>query len=136
MINWYSHFFQKTNETREKIILRALKKVFQVIHLFYGRIDNFQNCFRDLLTFRNKMFLSKWPFYSNYYCSHKFLSLPPVLTYMWLTMVTSPLLSCITDFRKYFQPWTADTQWRHKSNKSENLDWCSRQNMICPYLKI
>ena len=31
---------------------------------------------------------------------------------------------------------TTDTQWRHKSKKSENLGQCGRQNMLRPYLKI
>ena len=31
---------------------------------------------------------------------------------------------------------TTDTQWRHKSKKSENLGRCGRQNMLRPYLKI
>ena len=31
---------------------------------------------------------------------------------------------------------TTDTQWRHKSKKSENLGRCGRQNMLWPYLKI
>ena len=48
--NWNSQFFQKTNETREKIILRALSSL---LFVFFGRIDNFQNCFRILLTFSN-----------------------------------------------------------------------------------
>ena len=29
-----------------------------------------------------------------------------------------------------------DAQWRHKSNKSENLGQCGRQNMLGPYLKF
>ena len=29
-----------------------------------------------------------------------------------------------------------DTQWRHKSNISEKLGRCGRQNMLLPYLKI
>ena len=29
-----------------------------------------------------------------------------------------------------------DTQWRHKSKKSENLGQCGRQNMLRPYLQI
>ena len=31
---------------------------------------------------------------------------------------------------------TTDTQWRPKSNISEKLGWCGRQNMLRPYLKI
>jgi hypothetical protein len=31
---------------------------------------------------------------------------------------------------------TTDTQWRHKSQKSENLGRFGRQNMLGPYLKI
>ena len=31
---------------------------------------------------------------------------------------------------------TTDTQWRHKSKKSENFGRCSRQNMLRPHLKI
>ena len=31
---------------------------------------------------------------------------------------------------------TTDTQWRHKSKKSENLGRCDRQNMHQPYLNI
>ena len=31
---------------------------------------------------------------------------------------------------------TTDTQWRHKSKKSENLGRCGRQNMVRSYLKI
>ena len=31
---------------------------------------------------------------------------------------------------------TTDTQWRHKSKKSENLDQCGRQNILWLYLKI
>ena len=31
---------------------------------------------------------------------------------------------------------TTDTQWRHKSKKSEILSRCGRQNMLWPYLKI
>jgi hypothetical protein len=34
------------------------------------------------------------------------------------------------------KPRITDTQWRHKSKKSENLGWCVRQNMLQPYLKI
>ena len=33
-------------------------------------------------------------------------------------------------------PWTTDTQWRHKSKKSENLGGFGRQNILRPYLKI
>ena len=29
-----------------------------------------------------------------------------------------------------------DTQWRHKSKKSEKLDRCGSKNMLRPYLKI
>ena len=35
-----------------------------------------------------------------------------------------------------YQPRTTDTQWRHKSKKSENLGWCGKQNMLGLYLKI
>ena len=38
--------------------------------------------------------------------------------------------------RPFSAPRTTDTQWRHKSNKSENLGRCGRQNMLWPYLKI
>jgi hypothetical protein len=31
---------------------------------------------------------------------------------------------------------TTDTQWRHKSKKSENLGRCGRQNILWPYLKV
>ena len=31
---------------------------------------------------------------------------------------------------------TTDTQWSHKSKKSENLGRCGRQNILRPYLKI
>ena len=31
---------------------------------------------------------------------------------------------------------TTDTQWRHKSKKSEKLGRCGRQNMLRPYLTI
>ena len=34
------------------------------------------------------------------------------------------------------RPRTTDTQWRHKSKKSEILGGCGRQNMLWPYLKI
>ena len=34
------------------------------------------------------------------------------------------------------KPRTTDTQWRHKSKKSENLGRCGKQNMLWPYLKI
>ena len=34
------------------------------------------------------------------------------------------------------EPRPTDTQWRHKSKKSENLGWCGRQNMLRPYLQI
>ena len=34
------------------------------------------------------------------------------------------------------QPRTTDTQWRHKSKKSENYGRCGRQNMLRPYLKF
>ena len=33
-------------------------------------------------------------------------------------------------------PRTTNTQLRHKSEKSENLGRCGRQNMLWPYLKI
>ena len=40
----------------------------------------------------------------------------------------------------YFQCITfehiTDTQWRHKSKRSEKLGRCGRQNMLWPYLKI
>ena len=36
----------------------------------------------------------------------------------------------------YYIPRTRDTQWRHKSKKSEILGRCGRQNMLRPYLKI
>ena len=38
----------KTNEAREKIILRVLRILFLKL---FGRIENSKNCFRDLLTF-------------------------------------------------------------------------------------
>ena len=47
---WNSQL-QKTNETREKIILRAFRTVFEVFRSFFGRIDNSKNCFWDLLSF-------------------------------------------------------------------------------------
>ena len=31
---------------------------------------------------------------------------------------------------------TVNTQWRHKSKKSENLGRCGKQNMLWPYLKV
>ena len=31
---------------------------------------------------------------------------------------------------------TTDTWWRHKSEKSESLGQCGRQNMLQPYLKL
>lgn len=34
------------------------------------------------------------------------------------------------------QSRTTDTQWRHKSKKSENLGQCGRKNMLRTYLKI
>jgi hypothetical protein len=44
---------------------------------------------------------------------------------------------------EYYDIWhgwnesrTTDTQWRHKSKKSENLGRCGWQNMLRPYLKI
>ena len=36
----------------------------------------------------------------------------------------------------YLTSWTTDTQWRHKSKKSEILGRCGWQNMLRPYLKI
>ena len=36
----------------------------------------------------------------------------------------------------WLNAWTTDTQWRHRSKKSENLGRCGRQNMLLPYLKI
>ena len=36
----------------------------------------------------------------------------------------------------YMYARTTDTQWRHRSKKSENLGRCGRQNMLRPYLKI
>ena len=48
---WNSQFFQKTNETQE-----LLRQFFQVFRSFFGRIDNFKNCFRDLLTFTYSYF--------------------------------------------------------------------------------
>ena len=36
----------------------------------------------------------------------------------------------------WHQARTTDTQWRHKSKKSEFLGRCGRQNMVRPYLKI
>ena len=38
----------KTNEAREKIILRVLRILFLKL---FGRIENSKKCFRDLLTF-------------------------------------------------------------------------------------
>ena len=38
--------------------------------------------------------------------------------------------------RSQLETRTTDTQWRHKSKKSENLGRCGRQNMLRPYLKI
>ena len=40
-----------------------------------------------------------------------------------------------TSHKKCHQARTTDTQWRHKSEKSENLGRCGRQNMLRPYLK-
>ena len=37
---------------------------------------------------------------------------------------------------KYIGPRTTDTQWRHKSKKSESLGRCGRQNMLRLYLQI
>ena len=39
-------------------------------------------------------------------------------------------------FRLCINPRITDTQWRHKSKKSEILGRCGRQNMLRPYLKI
>ena len=36
----------------------------------------------------------------------------------------------------YTAPRNTDTQWRHKSKKSENLGRCGRQTMLRPYLNI
>ena len=44
---------KKWTKHKKKIILRALRTVFQVFHLCFGRVDNSKNCFGDLLTFRN-----------------------------------------------------------------------------------
>ena len=40
------------------------------------------------------------------------------------------------DIFLHLQPRTTDTQWRHKSKKSEILRRSGRQNMLWPYLKI
>ena len=40
------------------------------------------------------------------------------------------------DILWWFETRTTDTQWRHKSKKSENLGRCGGQNMLWPYLKI
>ena len=37
---------------------------------------------------------------------------------------------------KHARAPTTDTQWRHKSKKSENLGQCGTQNMLRPYLRI
>ena len=34
------------------------------------------------------------------------------------------------------KPQATDTQWRHKSKKSEIWGWCGRQNMLRPYLNF
>ena len=49
--------------------------------------------------------------------------------------------SWLNNFELFFwleslQPRTTDTQWRHKSNISEKLGRCGRQNMLRPYLNI
>ena len=36
----------------------------------------------------------------------------------------------------YFLSRTTDTEWRHKSKKSENLGRCGRQNILRSYLKF
>ena len=46
------------------------------------------------------------------------------------------LLAPTASHLKYYTARTTDTQWRHKSKKSENLGRCGRQNMLRPYLKI
>ena len=52
-----------------------------------------------------------------------------------------PLLKACLDLLLYDpfewgRPRTTDTEWRHKSKKSENLGRWGRQNMLRPYLKI
>ena len=49
-IFWNSQFFQKMNETWERIILTLLEYFFQILRSFFGRVDNSKNCFWDLLT--------------------------------------------------------------------------------------
>ena len=50
-----------------------------------------------------------------------------VCTQARLNVLASPLLQWA---------WTTDTQWRHKSKKSENLGLWVRQNMLRLHLKI
>ena len=51
--NWNSQFFQKKPRKKyeKRIILRALRVFFQVLHSFFWKIDNFKNCFWYLVTF-------------------------------------------------------------------------------------
>ena len=48
---------------------------------------------------------------------------------------TTSLFACRQD-TMYHSPRTTDTQWRHKSKKSEKSGRCGRQNMLRQYLKI
>ena len=46
------------------------------------------------------------------------------------------ILKCYLLFKIWTEPRTRDTQWRHKSEKSETLGRCGRKNMLRTYLKI
>ena len=57
--------------------------------------------------------------------------------YMGSKEVYSSTYVVTTDrYYSYMSPRTTDTQWRHKSNISEKMGRCGRQNMLPPYLKI
>ena len=42
----------------------------------------------------------------------------------------------LTKLIAYLKSRTTETQWRHKSKKSENLCQCGRQNILRPHLNI
>ena len=61
----------------------------------------------------------------------------PVNSNLVETDFAGPYISYFTNFALLSGvSRTTDTQWRHKSKKSENLGPCGRQNMLRPYLKI
>ena len=110
------------------------------IMIFYTFVDTriinyFQSYFYRFLECKIHMFLMK----VNLPNLEQIRKIVHENTWYWMYIYrisTKDIRGVILFHCPWFNALTTDTQWRHKSKKSENLGRCGRQNMLRPYLKI